>query len=503
MTSRHYDVIVIGGGIIGASAGQHLTAAGFTTLLLERGDYGAATSSRTSRLQHCGLTYFSAANHSLWNFISRPVYVAECLELARRAMRDRGEFVRTSPERVRKLEFIVPFNARSAISGLRAKLAFGIMSLFDRGVPLDLKVLSASEARQHPGLEGMADLDDVRGALSFTEYQYVWPERIVIDTIMKARDIGLDARNYAEVVAIDRASNGDWNVTVRFGDRTSETFQTKSIVNAAGAWVDEITGLCSSSGPKLNSGAKGANVVVRLPDRMRGIGMETITPEGAPFYLIPWGDLHYAGPWDTPSEPDHAGYRANEDEIASILRIMNRVYPGIPLKREDVLYTWAGVRPRTARKGEDMGSMEVMEHDLTDKGLNNFFVFTGGLLMTHRDAGIRLTKAVSKRIQPSGSKQQLDYSARLVPQGDKVTEESVRWAIEKEQARTLEDILRRRLAVGWTEQLGLEEAEAASFITARHFGWSEEQRSANLNEFIQATISDFKPRDSSRWTKTS
>lgn len=501
MTPRHYDVVVIGGGIIGAGAGQHLAAAGFTTLLLERGDYGAATSSRTSRLQHCGLTYFSAANHSLWNFISRPFYVAECLELARRAMRERGDFVRTSPERVRKLEFIVPFNARSAISGPRARLAFGIMSFFDRGVPLDLKVLSADEARQHPGLVGMADLDDVRGALSFTEYQYVWPERIVVDTIMKARDIGLDARNYAEVISIDRVNGGGWTVTARFGDGTTQTFQTKAVVNAAGAWVDDITGLCSSAAPKLNSGAKGANVVVRLPARMRGIGMETITPEGAPFYLIPWGDLHYAGPWDTPSEADHAGYRANEGEVASILAIMNKVYPGIPLKREDVLYTWAGVRPRTARKGEDMGSMEVMEHDLTDQGLSNFFVFTGGLLMTHRDAGRRLAKAVSGRIKPSGSKQRLDYSARLVPQGDKVTDASVRWAIEKEQARTLEDILRRRLAVGWTEDLGLAQAEEASFIAARHLGWSEAERSANLADFIQATISDFNPRDASRWTE--
>lgn len=500
MNARKYDVIIIGGGIIGASAGQHLTAEGFNTLLLERGDYGGATSSRTSRLQHCGLTYFSAANHSLWNFIRRPFYVAECLELAKRAMRERGEFVKTSPERVRKLEFVVPFNARSAISGPRAKLAFGVMSLFDRGVPLDLKVMTAQEARNHPALEGMADLEDVRGALSFTEYQYAWPERIVVDTVMKGRDIGLDARNYMEVVSIDRLKNGEWNVTARCSSGDNETFQSKAIVNAAGAWVDDITGLCSNSAPRLNAGAKGTNVVVRLPARMRGIGMETITPEGAPFYLIPWGDLHYAGPWDTPSEADHAGYRAKDHEIESILKIMNQVYPGIPLDRNDVLYSWAGVRPRTARKGEAMGSMEVMEHDLTDQGIRNFFVFTGGLLMTHRDAGRRLTKAVSKRVKPSGPRKKLDGSARLIPQGDQVSELSVKWAIENEQARTLEDILRRRLAVGWSEDLGLAQVEEASFIAARLLGWSEVQRSANLTEFIQTTISDFNPRDPNRWT---
>lgn len=501
MTGSAYDVVVIGGGIIGAGAGQHLAAAGYRTALLERGDYGAATSSRTSRLQHCGLTYFSAANHSLWNFISRPAYVLECMELARRAMRERGDFVKSSPERVRKLEFVVPFNARSAISGPRARLAFGIMSLFDKGVPLDLKVMSAKEAREHPGLQGMADLDDVRGALAFTEYQYVWPERIVMDTVMKARDIGLDAFNYAEVIAIRRSENHGWQVDVRFGDGTSRTFETKAIVNAAGAWVDDITGLCSNAAPRLNSGAKGTNAVVRLPASMRGIGMETITPEGAPFYLIPWGDLHYAGPWDTPSDADHAGYRAANSEVEGILKIMNQVYPGIPLKRDDVLYTWAGVRPRTARDGEPMGSMEVMEHDLTDQGMKNFFVFTGGLLMTHRDAGRRLTAAVARRVQPSGTKQRLDYSARIVPEGDRASETSVRHAIEKEQARTLEDILRRRLSLGWDEDLGLAHVESVATIAAPLLGWSDEERQTNVAAYVQSTISDFNPRDPSRWTR--
>jgi glycerol-3-phosphate dehydrogenase len=416
-------------------------------------------------------------------------------------MRERGDFVRTSPQRVRKLEFIVPFNARSAISGMRARLAFGIMSLFDRGVPLDLKVMSAKQAKQHPGLQGMADLGNVRGALSFTEYQYVWPERIVIDTIMKARDIGLDAYNYAQVVAIQRSGEG-WAIEARFSEGEHATFQAKSIVNAAGAWVDEITGLCSNSAPKLNAGAKGTNAVIRLPASMRGMGMETITPEGAPFYLIPWGELHYAGPWDTPSDADHAGYRATDVEVEGILKIMNQVYPGIPLGRDDVLYTWAGVRPRTAREGESMGSMEVMEHDLSDSGLKNFFVFTGGLLMTHRDAGRRLTAAVARRVSPSGTARSLDYTARLVPDGDRITEQSVRWAIEREQARTLEDILRRRMPCGWEEDLGLASVEQTSMIVARLLGWSDSERRANVDAFFQSTISDFNPRDSSRWTAT-
>ena len=148
-----------------------------------------------------------------------------------------------------------------------------------------------------------------------------------------------------------------------------------------------------------------------------------------------------------------------------------------------------------------MGSMEVMEHDLTNQGINNFFVFTGGLLMTHRDAGRRLTAAVGRRIPPSGSKQPLDYSARLVPEGDQATEASVRHAVEREQAHSLEDILRRRLSLGWGEDLGLAHVEAVSVIAAPLLGWTEGERRTNVEAYVQATISDFNPRDPHRWNK--
>lgn len=487
-----YDTLVVGGGIIAAAAAQHLTCAGYHTLLAERGDYASGTSSRTSRLQHCGLSYFSPAGNSIAAFIMNPRFGLSCMELTRRAMRGRAEFVKTSPERVRPLTFVVPLTPENAIPTWKARLAFKMMEIFDAGsVPLDLKVLSPLQARSLPALQGLASLDKIRGAITFTEHQYVWPERIVIDTIMKAREAGLEAINYSPVINIRRDGEG-WRATIKTGDGLRE-IRTRAVVNCAGVWVDEVTALTGANGVKLNTGAKGTNVVVRLPERFRGIGFDTVTSTGMAFYLIPWGDLHYIGPWDSAADGARENFHGTQDEIDAILHEVSMLFPELGLTRKDVLYSWAGVRPRTARDGHPLGTMEVEEHDLTDQGLPNFFVFTGGLLMTHRDAGRRLTAAVAKRLKPSGHSVAVDYSARLVPEGDRVSSLSVGHAVQQEQARTLAGILRRRLSVGWEQDLGLGSAEDASRIAAPLLGWSQVERERELEKFRRHTQLDFNP----------
>ncbi|PZR46700.1 MAG: FAD-dependent oxidoreductase, partial [Stutzerimonas stutzeri] len=160
-----YDTVVVGGGIIAAAAGQHLAAAGYRTLLVERDDYGAGTSSKTSRLQHCGLGYLSAASGSLSAFFAHPRVAIECFSLMRRSMQGRAEFVRLAPERVKPVTFIIPLTPENAIPRWKARLAFRLMAASDGGqVPLDLRMLSSEEAREHPALQGMAGLRDIRGA---------------------------------------------------------------------------------------------------------------------------------------------------------------------------------------------------------------------------------------------------------------------------------------------------------------------------------------------------
>nr|WP_263498105.1 FAD-dependent oxidoreductase [Mesorhizobium sp. BH1-1-5] len=288
-----FQVAVIGGGITGASAANHLAAAGFRTVLLERGDFASGTSSRSSRLQHCGLTYFSPGR-SIWNFLLNPRMAIEHLELARRAMRDRSRFVRATPERVRPVRFYTPLYRNDGIPAWKARLGFRLLELLDPGgVPLDFELLRSEEAASEPALRHLRDRQDLVGAVKFTEYQFDWPERICLDTVMNARDCGAQVRNYAEVVAIRQAADGRWHLDV--ADRRGRAEEAKSvstvvadcIVNATGAWVDETASRCGLSVPRVNQGLKGTNIVVRLPDEFRSLAVETACPMAIPSMSSP------------------------------------------------------------------------------------------------------------------------------------------------------------------------------------------------------------------------
>src|SRR5689334_23382587 len=91
---ERFDVVVVGGGINGASAAQHLAAAGYKTLIVEKGDFGSGSSSRSSRLLHCGLRYL-APGRSILDFVRHPSRFSTALRMARLAMQAREEFVRT------------------------------------------------------------------------------------------------------------------------------------------------------------------------------------------------------------------------------------------------------------------------------------------------------------------------------------------------------------------------------------------------------------------------
>ena len=111
--------------------------------------------------------------------------------------------------------------------------------------------------------------------------------------------------------------------------------------------------------------------------------------------------------------------------------------------------------------------------------------------MTHRDAGRRLTRAVARRLKPSGPPRPFDVGCMPLAEMDRVTKTSVAHAVLNEQARTLSDILRRRLSVGWEPDLGLSKAEAAAALAAPHLGWTPDDVAAEIAKFTDETLSDY------------
>ena len=96
LNGKSFAVAVIGAGVNGASAAQHIAAAGHDVLLVDKGDFGAGSSSRSSRLLHCGLRYL-APGDSIWDFFRRPRTLGIALRMARQAMESRAQMVETAP----------------------------------------------------------------------------------------------------------------------------------------------------------------------------------------------------------------------------------------------------------------------------------------------------------------------------------------------------------------------------------------------------------------------
>src|SRR5579859_3973736 len=236
-----YDVAVIGGGIIGCSAANHLAAAGYRAILLEQFDLAGATSGRTSRLQYCGLSYFSRFR-SLIGTLSRPGEAWEGVALARRAMRDRSRFVRETPERVRPITFFFPLYRDGSIPLWQVRLGFSLLERLDPGgVPLGQSVLSPDEARREPMLAHLRDRDRLVGVMQYTEYQFDWPERICVDAALNAEDNGARIANHVALTNLARRTDGTWSITT-FDRRTGAngSVDAKAVVNAAGVWVDDL-----------------------------------------------------------------------------------------------------------------------------------------------------------------------------------------------------------------------------------------------------------------------
>ena len=159
LNGREFDVLIIGGGINGAAAAQKVAADGYDVLLVEKGDYGSGSSSRSSRLLHCGLRYL-APGRSMWDFVRHPSRLVTALVMARSCMVARTEFTRDTAVRSRLMKFSFPIYKNGPYRGWQIDIAFFILRLLWRqGPPLNYRRISGAEAAQALGVQDRVHAD--------------------------------------------------------------------------------------------------------------------------------------------------------------------------------------------------------------------------------------------------------------------------------------------------------------------------------------------------------
>lgn len=490
LDGRDFDAVVIGAGVNGASGAHHLSAAGYSVLIVDKGDFAAGSSSRSSRLLHCGLRFIEPGeglgyrNPTMWDYFLKPGDTMRNLRRASDAMRARSQISQTMPERVRAFTFCFPVYSDSVYKPWQVSLGMRLLAALGPGdVPLDPVRIPAKRALEMPMLKWLRDPEKLVSVFSYREYRYEWPERIAMDTILDAERMGAVARNYTPAVGLTRESDGRWRVELKdaldAGARAA--VRAKVVLNTAGIWTDLVNKLATDKARRKILGTKGAHIMFRLPPECADLGVIAHTTAREPHYVIPWRGMHYVGPTDTKYEGDINDIRASEEEIEHLVAETNHLLPGVGLRRKDVLFSWAGVRPLTYDPDLPMGKRGHTLHDLEADGLPGVYAMTSSPIQSHRLAGLQLRAAVLKRIRPSGQAQQISYAAKPYPREDTspallnhwpdVRISDLRHAARNEQPETLVDILFRRVGAGWTETMAREGARRAAEEVAPILGW--------------------------------
>jgi len=497
LDGRAFDVAIIGAGVNGASSAQSLAAAGYHVLLVDKGDFASGSSSRSSRLLHCGLRYL-APGSSVWEFVRYPGRLAVALRMARQAMQSRSQFVTTTPERVRALNFCFPIYRDGPYRAWQVDLAFRTLAAIGpKDVPLDYRMLDPATVRGTPLLQWLRDPERLTRVAMFREYQFDWPERIAMDAILDAERMGAVVRNYTAAERLERVANGAWCIVLRdaLESKARAAVTAKLVLNMAGIWIDDVNRRAAGAArPRRKiTGTKGVHIMVRLPAECQDYGIATLNRENEGFYCVPWRGLHYFGPTETLYEGNLDDIRPLEEDIQFLLGEANHLLPSLKLKRGDVIFSWAGVRPLTYDEALPKGKRSRELHDLGREGMPNVFALTAGPIMTHRSAGIELSEAVAARLTPSGRPQTLSYAARLFPEDPNsppllndyppIKLADLRHAAEHEHVTNLVDLLFRRTGVGWTTSMAAGAAERSATAVADILGWDQPRVGAEVQAY--------------------
>lgn len=469
LTERPLDLLVVGGGIVGAGAARDAAMRGFRTGLVEQHDFASGTSSRSSRLLHGGMRYLAQGR----------------VGLVREASKEKTVLRRIAPHLAQPLQFIFP--TRRASGWPRWKLGVGVR-IYDLlcgvGQGGGSGGMGADEAlRRVPGLSP----ERLTGAVRYFD-ALTNDSRLVLDTLASARSHGGIACNYVRLVAADR--DGDsWRCELQDVESESTTVvHARSVVNATGPWSDRLPN--SSTHLRLT---KGVHLVIdrdRLP-----VEDAVVLAEGARIlFVIPWGervilgttDTDYRGPLDNPP--------CDDADISYILNVVNGDFPAARLTPADLVSTWSGLRPLVADPHGNPS--DISRRHKIEMSRPGWWDVTGGKLTTYRLMAEETVDAIAKHLRATTARcrtastplvesaQAGAVSGILPPPASAAT---VRYYCQHESARHVDDVMIRRTSWRHYHHHHAQLAENVARWMAKELSWSDEQLQAELSRYRRLT----------------
>ncbi|TYC63872.1 glycerol-3-phosphate dehydrogenase/oxidase [Marinobacter sp. BW6] len=361
--TNQFDVVVVGGGITGAGVAREAAGSGLRTLLVEQKDFSWGTSSRSSKMVHGGLRYLGSGHFGL----------------TRDAVRERERLMAEAPGLIEPLRFIMP-HFKGQFPGPR--LFQTLLRVYDFiARNRSRHFLTPAESMLWvPGLTG----EKLAGASGFTD-AVTDDSRLVLRLIAEARRDGALCLNYTQAIEVKRSSGQVSGLLIQPEEQESPIdISTPLVINATGAWADRLQSSETSDGTMQIRPLRGSHLVLPWASLPVSCSVSLFHPEdGRPVFAFPWLGTTVLGTTDL----DHQGNLdqepvISEAETAYLLEIAERLFPGSPIDRSDILSSWAGVRPVVTDGTGKAPSKENREHELrVDRGLVSI---AGGKLTTFR-----------------------------------------------------------------------------------------------------------------------
>jgi glycerol-3-phosphate dehydrogenase len=498
--STPWDIVVIGGGATGVGVAVDAANRGFEVLLLERMDFGSATSSRSTKLVHGGVRYLEQGNVSL---------VME-------ALKERGLLRQNAPHLVHDLGFVVPNYSwwEAPFYGIGMKVYDLLAGKYGFGKS---RLLSREETLERlPTIQ----TEGLRGGVIYYDGQFD-DTRLLIHLAATAADQGAVLLNYAPVVEITRGPDGFTDGVVAVDSESGQRMKIPAhvVVNAAGIFADDVRRLAEPELAGMIAPSQGIHLVFER-EFLRGNTaiMVPHTSDGRVLFAIPWHEHTLVGTTDTPIEEPSYNPLPFEEEIQFILDTAAQ-YLSRPPQRSDVLSVYVGIRPLVKANGASMKTSSLSRDHTIHVDNSGLLTIVGGKWTTYRhmaedcvDHAITLGElkdvpSGTHNLRIHGYKEDVEslnslgvygsdaekilglgaadkrLAQRLHPDLPYIAAEVV-WGVREEMARTVDDVLSRRTrALFLNARAAIEMAPAVAKLMAEELGAGQDWIDQQLQQF--------------------
>lgn len=498
-----WDIVVIGGGATGLGIAVDSASRGYKTLLLEQHDFAKGTSSRSTKLVHGGVRYLQQGDISL------------VLE----ALKERGLMIKNAPHLVKNQAFVIPnyewWDGPFYQVGLKV---YDLMS-GKLGIGSSKKLSKEETIKYIPTI----DQHGLKGGVVYYDGQFD-DARMALSLAKTAKQFNGVVLNYYEVIELIK-NEEEIIAGVKAKDLETgkiHTIHAKAVINATGVFADRVKQMDEPHVKDMIQPSQGIHLVVGkefLPDKYAI--MVPQTKDGRVMFAVPWHDKVVLGTTDTMKEKPELEPQALESEIDFILETAGQYLVKQP-RREDVLSVFSGLRPLAKPEGDGKSTKEISRHHKVMISQSGLITIIGGKWTTYRKmaedtvdnailiGALNERKCITHNLPIYGYDQNLDLTSdplavygtekyqlleleeeqpelsELLSENIPLRKSQVVWAVRYEMARTVEDMLARRVrGLFLNSKECLRIAPEVAKIMAKELGKGQDWVEQQLEDFSE------------------